>query len=37
VLELTRLKEILIMQHRQFENIEIARNTANETPSAPGT
>lgn len=32
VLELTRLKEIIIMQHRQFENIEIVRNTANETP-----
>lgn len=36
VLELTRLKEIIIMQHRQFENIEIVRNAANETPSAPG-
>jgi len=35
ILELTRLKEILIMQHRQFENIEIVRNQANETPSAP--
>jgi len=33
VLELTRLKEIVILQHRQFEDIEIVRNTANETPS----
>ncbi len=32
VLELTRLKEIVIVQHRQFENIEIVRNTENETP-----
>jgi segregation and condensation protein A len=32
VLELTRLKEIVILQHRQFENIEIVRNTVNETP-----
>lgn len=35
VLELTRLKEILVVQHRQFEDIEIIRNTANETPTAP--
>ncbi len=34
VLELTRQKEIIIVQHRQFEDIEIVRNTANETPSA---
>lgn len=34
VLELTRLKEVLIVQHRQFENIEIVRNTDNETPAA---
>jgi segregation and condensation protein A len=33
VLELTRLKEIIIVQHRQFDNIEIVRNTANETPA----
>ena len=33
VLELTRLKEIIIVQHRQFEDIEIMRNTANETPA----
>ncbi len=33
VLELTRLKEILVVQHRQFEDIEIVRNTAYETPS----
>jgi len=32
VLELTRQKEIIIVQHRQFENIEIVRNMANETP-----
>jgi segregation and condensation protein A len=37
VLELTRLKEIIIMQHRHFENIEIVRNEENKTPSAPGT
>ncbi|MBF0571511.1 MAG: segregation/condensation protein A [Candidatus Omnitrophica bacterium] len=36
VLELTRLKEIIIYQHRQFEDIEIIRNTVNETPSACG-
>jgi segregation and condensation protein A len=36
VLELVRLKEIIVMQHRQFESIEIERNAANETPSAPG-
>jgi len=35
VLELTRLKEIMILQHRQFEDIEIVRNAANETPSNP--
>ena len=35
VLELTRLKEIIIIQHRQFEDIEIMRNTANETPAKP--
>jgi len=33
VLELTRQKEIVIVQHRQFEDIEIVRNTANETPT----
>jgi segregation and condensation protein A len=33
VLELTRQKEIIIVQHRQFEDIEIVRNTANETPA----
>ena len=33
VLELTRLKEIVVVQHRQFEDIEILRNTANETPA----
>ena len=33
VLELPRLKEIIVVQHRQFEDIEIVRNTANETPS----
>jgi len=33
VLELTRLKEIIILQHRQFEDIEIMRNTANEIRS----
>jgi len=33
VLELTRLKEIIVMQHRQFDDIEIMRNTANETPT----
>jgi len=36
VLELTRLKEIIVLQHRHFEDIEIMRNTANEqTPSVP--
>ncbi len=35
ILELTRLKEIIIVQHRQFEDIEIVRNTANETPANP--
>jgi len=34
VLELTRLKEIIIVQHRHFEDIEIVRNTANETPAS---
>jgi segregation and condensation protein A len=34
VLELTRLKEIVIMQHRHFENIEIVRNEENKTPTA---
>jgi len=34
VLELTRLKEIIITQHRQFEDIEIMRNAAKETPSS---
>jgi segregation and condensation protein A len=34
LLELTRLKEIIMVQHRQFEDIEIIRNTANESPSA---
>ena len=33
VLELIRLKEIIVIQHRQFEDIEILRNTANETPA----
>ncbi len=37
VLELTRLKEIIVIQHRQFEDIEIMRNTANETPSSSST
>jgi chromatin segregation and condensation protein Rec8/ScpA/Scc1 (kleisin family) len=36
VLELTRLKEIVVVQHRQFEDIEIVRNTANETPASTG-
>ena len=31
VLELTRLKEITILQHRPFEDIEIVRNTVSET------
>jgi len=35
VLELTRLKEIIIVQHRQFDDIELVRNTANETPASP--
>jgi segregation and condensation protein A len=34
ILELTRLKEIIVMQHRPFEDIEIMRNPTNETPSA---
>jgi len=33
VLELVRLKEIIMVQHRPFEDIEIMRNTANETPA----
>jgi len=33
VLELTRQKEIIIKQRRQFEDIEIERNTVNETPA----
>jgi segregation and condensation protein A len=33
VLELTRLKEIIIAQHRPFEDIEIRRNTTNEALS----
>ncbi len=36
ILELTRQKEIIIAQHRPFEDIEILRNTANEIPSAQG-
>jgi len=35
LLELTRLKEIILVQRRQFENIEIVRNIKNETPSKP--
>jgi segregation and condensation protein A len=35
ILELTRLKEIVLVQQRQFEDIEIVRNQANETPTAP--
>jgi len=34
ILELTRLKEIILAQHRPFEDIEIMRNTTNETPAA---
>jgi segregation and condensation protein A len=34
ILELTRLKEITIVQHRPFEDIEIVRNTVNESPTA---
>ncbi len=34
LLELTRLKEIVLVQQRQFEDIQIMRNTANETPAA---
>lgn len=33
LLELTRLKEIIIVQQHQFDNIEIIRNTANESPA----
>jgi len=32
ILELTRLREIILVQHRPFEDIEIVRNTVNETP-----
>jgi segregation and condensation protein A len=32
ILELTRLKEIIIVQHRPFEDIELMRNTSNEAP-----
>ncbi|MDE2027447.1 MAG: segregation/condensation protein A [Candidatus Omnitrophica bacterium] len=35
ILELTRQKEIMVIQHRHFEDIEIVRNTVNEAPSAP--
>jgi len=35
VLELIRLKEIIVIQQRQFADIEILRNTANETPAVP--
>jgi len=35
ILELTRLKEIVIVQHHQFDDIQIMRNTVNETPAAP--
>jgi len=35
ILELTRLKEIMVVQNRQFEDIEIIRNAANETPTTP--
>lgn len=35
VLELIRLKEIVVLQQRQFEDIEILRNTANEVPAPP--
>ena len=34
ILELTRQKKIIVMQHRPFEDIEIMRNPTNETPSA---
>ena len=34
ILELIRQKEILVIQQRQFADIEILRNTANETPAA---
>jgi len=33
VLELIRLREIVVIQHRHFEDIEIVHNTANETPA----
>jgi segregation and condensation protein A len=32
ILELTRLKEIIMVQHRQFEDIEITHNPVNESP-----
>jgi segregation and condensation protein A len=35
ILELIRLKEIVVIQHRHFADIEILRNTANETPATP--
>jgi len=35
VLELIRLKEIMVIQQRQFSDIEILRNTANEAPATP--
>ena len=34
VLELTRQKEVVMIQNHQFDDIEILRNTANEMPSA---
>lgn len=34
VLELTRVKEIIIVQHRQFEDIEIMRNADKQAPAA---
>lgn len=37
VLELTRLKEIVIVQSRAFEDIHIMRNTVNETPAGGGS
>lgn len=35
ILELIRVKEIVVIQQRQFADIEILRNTANETPANP--
>ncbi len=35
VLELIRLKEIVVIQQRQFADIEILRNITNETPAKP--